>query len=96
MKFRLFTGLLAAGLLLAPLGAADKPQAKKADTEAQDPDMQRAIAFEHYKDVAAARQAAMEAKHPTVFYDNADRAADRDREDTSQGKKVIPKDPTGH
>lgn len=99
MKTRLFTGLVAAGLVLAPLSAADKkPQPKKAQTEQteqMDPDMQRAIAFERYKDLASARQAAMEAKHPTVFYNNADRSAEPD-DFSSQGKKVIPKDPTGH
>jgi hypothetical protein len=94
MKTRLFTGVVAAGLFLLPLGAADK-NARKADTETQDPDMQRAIAFEHYKDLAAERQARLEAKHPSVFYNNADREANRD-DDSMQGKKVIPKDPTGH
>lgn len=95
MKKRLFTGLAAAGLLLVPLSAADKtPKPKQTQTEQMDPDMQRAIAFEHYKDVASARQAAIEAQHPTVFYNNADRSAPDDF--SSQGKKVIPKDPTGH
>ena len=95
MKARLFTGLVAAGLMLLPLSAADQPAKRKADTDTakQDPDMQRAIAFEHYKDLAAARQARMEAKHPTVFYNNADREANPD--DNLPGKKVIPKDPTG-
>jgi hypothetical protein len=36
-------------------------------------DMRQAIAFEHYKDLAAARQARKEAKHPSVSYSNADR-----------------------
>jgi len=95
MKSRLLAGLLGAGLLLAPLSAADDTAKRKADTEKQDPDMQRAIAFEHYKDLAAARQAKIEEKHPTVFYTNADRAANPDQ-DNSQGKKVIPKDPKDH
>jgi hypothetical protein len=93
MKARLFTGLVAAGMLLLPLSAADNTAKRKADSEKQDPDMQRAIAFEHYKDLAAERQARIEAKHPTVFYNNADREANRD--DTAQSKKVIPKSPTG-
>jgi len=98
MKTRLLAGLLGAGLLLAPLtlSAADKDKPKatnqKTDNQSQDSDMQRAIAFERYKDLAAARQARIEAKNPTVFYNNADRAANPD-EDSSQGKKVIPKDP---
>jgi hypothetical protein len=98
MKTRLLGALLSAGLLMAPFtlsaGDSDKPKdtAQKNGNQSQDSDMQRAIAFEHYKDVAAARQARMEAKHPTVFYTNADRAANPD-EDATQGKKVIPKDP---
>ena len=93
MKARLFTGLVAAGLLLLPLSAADQTAKRKADTEKQDSEMQRAIAFEHYKDLAAARQARIEAKHPTVFYNEADREA---RENNMPpGKKVIPKNPTG-
>ncbi len=94
MKTRLFTGMVAAGLLLLPLSAADK-NTRKADTEIQDPDMQRAIAFEHYKDLAAERQARMEATHPSVVYRDADRQANRE-DDSMPGRKVIPKDPTGH
>lgn len=90
MKTRVFAGLIAAGLFLAPLSAADTAK-RKAATQQQDSDMQKAIAFERYKDLAAARQAKIEAKHPTVFYNNADRSADRDND--SQGQKVIPKDP---
>ncbi len=89
MKARLFTGLAAAGLVLLPLSAADQAAKRKADTGKQDSEMQRAIAFEHYKDLAAARQARIEARHPTVFYNNAD------RDETMPGKKVIPKNPTG-
>ncbi|SPE27272.1 conserved exported hypothetical protein [Candidatus Sulfopaludibacter sp. SbA3] len=96
MKTRLFAGVLGACLLLAPLSAADDAKAKqntakpKAARSTQDSDMQLAIAFERYKDLAAARQARLEARHPTVFYNNADRTSDKD--DTTQGKKVIPKD----
>ena len=94
MKARLFTGLVAAGLLFLPLSAAGQTAGRRADTGKQDPDMQQAIAFEHYKDVAAERQARREAKHPTVFYNEANREANR--EDVSlPGKKVIPKNPTG-
>lgn len=94
MKARLFTGLVAAGLVLLPLSAADQTAKRKADTEKQDSEMQRAIAFEHYKDLAAARQERREAKHPTVFYNNADREANRE-DAMPPGKKVIPKNPTG-
>ena len=96
MKTTLLTAFAAALLMMGPARAADQQkQTPKTTTEQQDPDMQRAIAFERYKDLAAARQAAIEAKHPTVFYNNADRSADRD-DFSSQGKKVSPKDPTGH
>ncbi len=91
MKTRLFAGLMAAGLLLAPLSAADDQAKRKVAAQQQDSDMQKAIAFERYKDLAAERQARIEAKHPTVFYNNADRSADRDND--TQSRKVMPKDP---
>ena len=97
MKTTLITGLLGACLAVAPLIAAD--QAKRTDdstpkaAHAQDSDMQKAIAFERYKEMAAARQERKEAKHPTVFYTNADRSSDTQNEE--QGRKVIPKDPKG-
>ena len=94
MRTRLFAGIVGACLLLAPLCAADKDQtARNSRNQAQDSDMQRAIAFEHYKDLAAARQARKEAQHPTVFYNNADRSSDR--EDNNQGRRVKPADPLG-
>jgi hypothetical protein len=75
MKTRLLAGFMGVGLLLAPLGLA---QDKEQKPKKMDDDMRRAIAFERYKDLAAARQARKEAKHPSVTYDNADRSADRD------------------
>ena len=78
MRTRLLAGFLGAGLLLAPLSlAADNTTKAK---KQMDPDMARAIAFEHYKDVAAARQARKEAQHPTVFYNNADRSMETENE----------------
>ena len=67
-----------AGLIMAAslLGAADR-------------DMQRAIAWEHHKDQAAARQARLERRHPSVTYD-ANRA-DRSSDQNMQGRPV--KDP---
>ena len=44
-------------------------------------DMQRAIAFERYKDLAAARQARKEARHPSVPKSSADRSTDREAKD---------------
>jgi hypothetical protein len=59
-----------------PLGnmAATKHQKQKS----QDEGVAQAIAFESAKDAADARQAPIEAKHPTVFYKNSnDQNADR-------------------
>ena len=51
---------------------------------AVDKDMQRAIAWERHKDRAAARQARLEKKHPSVQYDNnsANRSADEGQQST--------------
>jgi len=51
--------------------------------------MAQAIAFERQKDAAAARQARIEAKHPTVTYSNSDdqRGADRDGQATGEQRK---------
>jgi len=70
-------GLVTAGFLFSPFAnAGDKPQKKNR----ADDDMAQAIAFERAKDAAAARQARIEAKHPTVTYSSseAERSADRD------------------
>jgi hypothetical protein len=53
-------------------------------------DMREAIAFQRAKDRADARQARMEAKHPSVTYTDANRTADRSMDD-SPGRPV--KDP---
>ncbi|PWU01000.1 MAG: hypothetical protein C5B51_23810 [Terriglobia bacterium] len=67
-----FAGL--ALLLTASVQAANKPSRSHVDN-----DMARAIEFQRQKDAADARQARMEAKHPTVPHSNsADRSADRD------------------
>jgi hypothetical protein len=51
-----------------------------------DPDMQRAIAWERYKDLAAARQARKEARHPSVTYFNN---ANREMDESTPGTKVV-------
>jgi hypothetical protein len=84
MKTRLLAGCVGAGLLLAPLVSAETAKKSRAVSS----DMQRAIAFERYKDLASARQARKEARHPSVTYSNADRA-DRSTDESTQGKKVI-------
>jgi hypothetical protein len=73
-------------------GADNRTQPKPAR---HDSDMQRAIAFERHKEAAAAREARIEAKHPTVFYNDADRAknnADRKAPESPDARKAL--DPT--
>jgi len=77
MCTKFLIGIVTAGFLLSPFGcAADRPQKKDQSSD----EMAQAIAFERHKDAAAARQARIEAKHPTVTYSNseAERSADRD------------------
>jgi len=90
MKARLLTAAFGAALALAPLtfGQETKPSpTRTTKSEAtlgtvgrdssMSQDMRAAIAWERFKDAAAARQAAIEAKHPTVTYTNsANRTAD--------------------
>jgi hypothetical protein len=57
MKTRLLALCIGGGMLAGAALAAD-----------QSADMRRAIAWERYKDLAAARQAAKEKKHPSVMY----------------------------
>jgi hypothetical protein len=75
-------------LSTAVLAAGQKQPApahsqKRSETMTQD--MRDAIAFQRAKDRADARQAAIEAKHPTVSYDHADRSA---TDEPATGKKV--------
>jgi len=90
MNTRLLAGVLGTGLLLAPFSfAADEEHKSKSS---KDDDMSRAIAFERYKDRAAARQERKEARHPSVTYNNADRNdADRDHEAGDRVKDPGPK-----
>ena len=89
MGTRVLSGCLAMGFLLMPLAFAADPPAKK--RTAMSEDMRKAIAFEHRKELAAARQARLEAAHPSVTYNSANRsAANRDSADrakTSDRKK---------
>ena len=87
MRTRLLAGILGAGFLLAPWGMADSSK-DKSKPQKMDEDMRRAIAFERYKDQAAARQERKEARHPSVKNSDADRSADRTE---GQGRAV--KDP---
>jgi len=53
------------------------------------PGERQAIAFERAKAAAAARQAAIEARHPTVFYNQAERQAAVD-ESQPPGNVLVP------
>jgi hypothetical protein len=53
------------------------------------PSERQAIAFERAKAAAAARQAAIEAKHPTVFYNQVERQAAID-ESHAPGNVLVP------
>jgi len=86
MRSKLAVVCLVSGAILAPFAQAADQAADKKDR--RDSDMQRAIAWERFKDQAAERQARKEARHPSVTYrENANREAD----DSSQGNRV--KDP---
>lgn len=87
MRTGLLAGVLGACLALAPLSAADDHPKPKAQARTQDSDMRKAIEFEHHKEEAAARQARIEARHPTDFNNAADRSANPADTGTS-GRKV--------
>jgi len=91
MTGKILSAALAAALLTCPFGftqekkpsptaARSKPSPKAEGTaDRQVPetqDMQQAIAWERHKDAAAARQARIEAKHPTVTYEGANRSTE--------------------
>src|SRR5258706_14908446 len=86
MTAKILSATLGTILLIAPAFAQDKKPsasrpAKSAVTKAtgesnMSPDMQEAIAFQRAKDAADARQARIEAQHPTVTYNSANRSMD--------------------
>ena len=81
--------LVGTGMVFAPMVCAqERKPAPMSD------DMKRAIAWERFKDLAAARQARMEATHPSVTYTDANRSADRSMDDSNQGKPVKDPGPT--
>ena len=65
-KLSLFAAILGTGLLLAPCAGAAPHTTSRPETA-----MQRAIAFQRNEALAAARQARIEARHPTVSYHDA-------------------------
>jgi hypothetical protein len=88
MKPLLAVACVAAGVLFCSTaqGAAQKTS--------MDKDMQRAIAWERYKDQAAARQARKERLHPSVTYSN--REANREMDESAPGDKVIDHGPADY
>lgn len=67
--------LVLGSVLLASAGMAadektEKPKQNQRQSQSMSEDMRQAVEFERAKDRADARQAAIEAKHPTVFYNN--------------------------
>ena len=88
MKIRLLTGVLGGAVIFGPMVSADT--AKKATTaqkkEVMSQDMREAIAFERHKEEAAARQARIEARHPSVSQSNAVRSANSGRDSKAPGK----------
>jgi hypothetical protein len=87
MKRLLALACLVGGALLVP--AAHGAQKSKVDN-----DMQRAIAWERYKDLAAARQARKEARHPSVTY--SDSGANREMDESIPGNRVIDPGPADY
>jgi hypothetical protein len=77
-------GLLTAACLVS--AAVAGPASQPAPKNSVDSDMQRAIAWERYKDMAAARQARKEAKHPSVTYNNN---ANREAGESTPERKVV-------
>ncbi len=69
-----------AGLMLLPAGFAATKRPRMSG------DMRRAIAFERYKDVAAARQARKERVRPSI--NPAAGRADRMRDEAIEGQRV--------
>jgi len=74
-------------------GAVAVTAARAAEKKNVDNDMQRAIAWERYKDLAAARQARKEAKHPSVTYSNN---ANREGDESAPGTKVEDRGPSDY
>jgi hypothetical protein len=80
MNRTLLTGLIGAALVLTPLGFGQQAQENQHPKKEDAAGVQRAIAFQRAKDRADARQARLEARHPSVDYSNADRRMDDSEE----------------
>jgi hypothetical protein len=88
MFAKIFPATLGVALLIAPAVSAQenrKPSPARQNTEARETRdteesraIQEAIAFERHKDAASERQIRLEARHPSVTYNNADRSTGND------------------
>ncbi len=76
-------------ILFAGTGLAADKNTHQTTTQNQgmSADMRRAIAFQRAKDRADARQAAIERRHPTVLYNQAERSAE---EMPPPGRRLVP------
>ncbi len=81
--------MIAAALLLAPLGLA-QDRSNRAD--AKPDDVRRAIQFQRTKDRADARQAEKERVHPSVVYDGSSRRAEDRNTVPDPGEGKVKKD----
>jgi hypothetical protein len=98
MNTRLLTGTLGIMLVLSPLTFAqddrkpsptDTAKSSEAKSSGISEDMRRAIEWERAKDRAAARQARIEARHPSNFqYADRSQNADRSVDDQNTGRPV--------
>ena len=86
MTHILWIGALGAMLILSPIARAQdqkpSPTARSAKSSGMSDDMRQAIEWERAKDRAAARQARIEARHPSHF------EANRTVDDQDTGRKV--------
>lgn len=85
MHTKLLAGLIATGILLTPLTFAAGQHRAPAHRRTT-PGIRRAIQFERNKDRADARQARIERRHPTVFYNYAERRA---QEQAPPGRSLV-------
>ncbi len=91
MHRSLLTGVIGAALAVTPLACAQQPQNsqhKAIQTRGESDGVQEAIAFQRAKDRADARQARLEARHPSVDYSNADRRMDASNDATNDSPRV--------
>ena len=93
---KLLAGILGFGLWCGPALWAAQPQnspPKEPKKQQMSEDMREAIAFERAKDAADARQARLEARHPSVPAPGSENSANRSTTPPQDGKTVKDKGP---